>query len=222
MNRTEGMDVNIILMGLPGAGKGTQAERIVQEFNIPHISTGDMFRAAVKNETPLGLQAKSYMDKGHLVPDEVVIGIVRERLAMDDCAKGFLLDGFPRTVPQAEALTATLKELGRDIDHVININVRRELLIERLTGRWICPICGASYHTLFNPPKEAGVCDKDGGKLYQREDDKPEVVAQRLDVNIAQTQPLIDYYSGQGLLRNIDGEQDIQVVFAEIKSLLRG
>jgi len=216
------MDVNIILMGLPGAGKGTQAERIVQEFNIPHISTGDMFRAAVKNETPLGLQAKSFMDKGLLVPDEVVIGIVRERLAMDDCAKGFLLDGFPRTVPQAEALTATLKELGRELDHVINIQVRRDLLIERLTGRWICPVCGASYHTLFNPPKEAGVCDKDGGELYQRDDDKPEVVAQRLDVNIAQTQPLIEYYSSQGLLRNIDGEQDIQVVFAEIKSLLRG
>jgi adenylate kinase len=209
-------------MGLPGAGKGTQAERIVKEFGIPHISTGDMFRAAVKNETPLGLEAKSYMDKGLLVPDEIVIGIVRERLAMDDCAKGFLLDGFPRTVPQAEALTATLKELGREIDHVININVRRELLIERLTGRWICPICGASYHTLFNPPKEAGVCDKDGGKLFQRDDDKPEVVAQRLDVNIAQTQPLIDYYVEQGLLRNINGEQDIQVVFAEITSVLRG
>jgi len=216
------MDVNIILMGLPGAGKGTQAERIVKEFGIPHISTGDMFRAAVKNETPLGLEAKSYMDKGLLVPDEIVIGIVRERLAMDDCAKGFLLDGFPRTVPQAEALTATLKELGREIDHVININVRRELLIERLTGRWICPICGASYHTLFNPPKEAGVCDKDGGKLFQRDDDKPEVVAQRLDVNIAQAQPLIDYYAEQGLLRNINGEQDIQVVFAEITSVLRG
>jgi adenylate kinase len=209
-------------MGLPGAGKGTQAERIVKEFDIPHISTGDMFRAAVKNETPLGLEAKSYMDKGLLVPDEIVIGIVRERLAMDDCAKGFLLDGFPRTVPQAEALTATLKELGREIDHVININVRREFLIERLTGRWICPICGASYHTLFNPPKEAGVCDKDGGKLFQRDDDKPEVVAQRLDVNIAQAQPLIDYYAEQGLLRNINGEQDIQVVFAEITSVLRG
>ncbi|KQL47137.1 adenylate kinase [Brevibacillus choshinensis] len=214
--------MNIILMGLPGAGKGTQAERIIEEFDIPHISTGDMFRAAVKNETPLGLEAKSYMDKGLLVPDEVVIGIVRERLSMDDCEKGFLLDGFPRTVPQAEALTATVKELGRDINHVININVRRELLIERLTGRWICPVCGASYHTMFNPPKEAGVCDKDGGKLYQREDDKPEVVAQRLDVNIAQTQPLIDYYSAQELLRDINGEQDIQVVFAEIKSLLRG
>ncbi|GIO10297.1 adenylate kinase [Brevibacillus reuszeri] len=214
--------MNIILMGLPGAGKGTQAERIVEEFNIPHISTGDMFRAAVKNETPLGLEAKSYMDKGLLVPDEVVIGIVRERLSMDDCANGFLLDGFPRTVPQAEALTATVKELGREINHVININVRREQLIERLTGRWICPVCGASYHTMFNPPKEVGVCDKDGGKLYQREDDKPEVVAQRLDVNIAQTQPLIDYYSAQELLRDINGEQDIQVVFAEIKSLLRG
>ncbi len=216
------MSVNIILMGLPGAGKGTQAERIVQEFHIPHISTGDMFRAAVKNETPLGLEAKSYMDKGLLVPDEVTIGIVKERLAQDDCKKGFLLDGFPRTVPQAEALTETLKELGRGIDHVIHIDVERGSLIERLTGRWICPVCGASYHTLFNPPKTAGVCDKDGGVLYQRDDDKPEVVTQRLDVNIAQAQPLIDYYSKQGLLRTINGEQDIQVVFAEIASLLRG
>ena len=216
------MSVNIILMGLPGAGKGTQAERIVQEFHIPHISTGDMFRAAVKNETPLGLEAKSYMDKGLLVPDEVTIGIVKERLAQDDCKTGFLLDGFPRTVPQAEALTETLEELGRGIDHVIHIDVERGSLIERLTGRWICPVCGASYHTLFNPPKTAGVCDKDGGVLYQRDDDKPEVVTQRLDVNIAQAQPLIDYYSKQGLLRTINGEQDIQVVFAEIASLLRG
>jgi len=214
--------VNVILMGLPGAGKGTQAERIVKEFGIPHISTGDMFRAAVKDETPLGLEAKSYMDKGLLVPDEVVIGIVRERLGKDDCDKGFLLDGFPRTVPQAEALTATLKELGKKIDHVINIQVGRDLLIQRLTGRWICPVCGTSYHTLFNPPKEPGVCDKDGGKLFQRDDDKLEVVTQRLDVNIAQTQPLIDYYAAQGLLRNIDGERDIPVVFAEVSSLLRG
>ncbi|WP_019123518.1 adenylate kinase [Brevibacillus massiliensis] len=214
--------MNVILMGLPGAGKGTQAERIVKEFGIPHISTGDMFRAAVKDETPLGLEAKSYMDKGLLVPDEVVIGIVRERLGKDDCDKGFLLDGFPRTVPQAEALTATLKELGKKIDHVINIQVGRDLLIQRLTGRWICPVCGTSYHTLFNPPKEPGVCDKDGGKLFQRDDDKLEVVTQRLDVNIAQTQPLIDYYAAQGLLRNIDGERDIPVVFAEVSSLLRG
>ncbi len=214
--------MNIILMGLPGAGKGTQAERIVKEFNIPHISTGDMFRAAVKDETPLGLEAKSYMDKGLLVPDEVVIGIVRDRLAKDDCAKGFLLDGFPRTVPQAEALTATLHELGREIDYVLNVDVPRDLLIGRLTGRWICPVCGSSYHTLFNPPKAEGVCDKDGGKLYQRDDDKTEVVAQRLDVNIAQTQPLIEYYSGHGVLRTIDGNQDIDGVFADIASLLRG
>lgn len=214
--------MNIILMGLPGAGKGTQAERIVKEFNIPHISTGDMFRAAVKNETPLGLEAKSYMDKGNLVPDEVTIGIVRERLSNDDCEKGFLLDGFPRTVPQAEALTATLKDMGRKIDYVINIAVDRDKLIERLTGRWICPTCGSSYHTIFNPPQVEGICDKDGGKLYQRDDDKIEVVAQRLDVNIAQSQPLIDYYSTQGLLRNVNGEQDIDVVFTEIASLLRG
>ena len=214
--------MNIILMGLPGAGKGTQAERIVDEFKIPHISTGDMFRAAVKNETPLGLEAKSYMDQGLLVPDEVVIGIVRERLSKDDCEKGFLLDGFPRTVPQAEALTATLNDMGRSIDHVINIDVEREILIERLTGRWICPVCGSSYHTIFNPPRVEGICDKDGGKLYQREDDKIEVVAQRLDVNIAQTQPLVNYFSSQGLLRNVNGDQDITIVFSEIASLLRG
>lgn len=214
--------MNIILMGLPGAGKGTQAERIVEEFQVPHISTGDMFRAAVKNETKLGLEAKSYMDKGLLVPDEVTIGIVRERLGNDDCKKGFLLDGFPRTVPQAEALTETLKELGQRIDHVINIQVSRDVLIQRLTGRWICPVCGSSYHTLYNPPQQAGICDKDGGKLYQRDDDKAEVVTQRLDVNIAQAQPLIDYYTQQGLLRNINGEQEIDAVFAEIASILRG
>lgn len=214
--------MNIILMGLPGAGKGTQAERIVEEFRVPHISTGDMFRAAVKNQTKLGLEAKSYMDKGLLVPDEVTIGIVRERLGNDDCKNGFLLDGFPRTVPQAEALTETLKELGQQIDHVINIQVSRDVLIQRLTGRWICPVCGSSYHTLFNPPQQAGICDKDGGKLFQRDDDKAEVVTQRLDVNIAQTQPLIDYYSQQGLLRNINGEQEIDAVFAEIASILRG
>ncbi|MGE5703498.1 MAG: adenylate kinase [Clostridia bacterium] len=214
--------MNIILMGLPGAGKGTQAEQIVKEFNIPHISTGDIFRAAVKNETPLGLEAKSYMDKGLLVPDEIVIGIVRERLAQADCNKGFLLDGFPRTVPQAEALTAVLKDMGREIDHVINIDVRRELLIDRLTGRWICRTCGSSYHTLFNPPAQAGVCDKDQGELYQRDDDKVEVVTQRLNVNIAQTQPLIDYYSEHGVLRTINGEQDIDKVFVDIAALLRG
>jgi len=217
-----GNNVNIILMGLPGAGKGTQAERIVEEFQIPHVSTGDMFRAAVKNETKLGLEAKSYMDQGLLVPDEITIGIVRERLGNDDCKNGFLLDGFPRTVPQAEALTETLKEMGQSIDHVINIQVSRDVLIQRLTGRWICPVCGSSYHTLFHPPKEAGICDKDGGKLYQRDDDKSEVVTQRLDVNIAQAQPLIDYYAQQGLLRNIDGEQEIDAVFAEIASILRG
>ncbi len=217
-----GMDMNIILMGLPGAGKGTQAERIVETFNIPHISTGDMFRAAIKNQTPLGMEAKSYMDKGNLVPDEITIGIVRERLSKDDCAKGFLLDGFPRTVPQAEALSSMLKELGRELDHVINIEVRRELLIERLTGRWICPTCAASYHTVFNPPQVDGICDKDGSKLFQRDDDKAEVVTQRLDVNISQANLLVDYYSKEGILRTINGEQDINKVFENIAALLRG
>ncbi|WP_232699816.1 adenylate kinase [Brevibacillus daliensis] len=214
--------MNIILMGLPGAGKGTQAERIVETFNIPHISTGDMFRAAIKNETELGKKAKSFMDQGNLVPDEITIGIVRERLSKEDCAKGFLLDGFPRTVPQAEALSSMLKELGRELDHVINIDVHRDLLIERLTGRWICSTCGASYHTVFNPPKVEGICDKDGSKLFQRDDDKEEVVAQRLDVNISQAKLLMDYYSNEGILRTINGEREIQEVFEDIAALLRG
>lgn len=214
--------MNIILMGLPGAGKGTQAERIVEEFNIPHISTGDMFRAAVKEETPLGLEAKSYMDKGLLVPDEVVIGIVRERLGKDDCNKGFLLDGFPRTVAQAEALDITLNNMGKQIDHVIEIFVDKDVLLKRLTGRRICKNCGATYHVEFNPPKEEGVCDRCGGELYQRSDDNEETVATRLDVNIKQSAPLLEYYGKKGLLRKINGEQEISEVFSEIASLLRG
>ena len=157
--------MNLVLMGLPGAGKGTQAERIVEEYNIPHISTGDMFRAAMKEETPLGLEAKSYMDKGELVPDEVTIGIVRERLAKDDCQKGFLLDGFPRTVAQAEALEQLLAEMDRRLDYVINIEVNKDSLLERLTGRRICKDCGATYHLVFNPPAKEGVCDRCGGEM---------------------------------------------------------
>ena len=207
-------------MGLPGAGKGTQAERIVEEYNIPHISTGDMFRAAMKEETPLGLEAKSYMDKGELVPDEVTIGIVRERLAKDDCQKGFLLDGFPRTVAQAEALEQLLAEMDRRLDYVINIEVNKDSLLERLTGRRICKDCGATYHLVFNPPAKEGVCDRCGGELYQRADDNVETVQTRLEVNIQQSQPLITFYEGKGYLRNLDGQQPIDKVFADIEELL--
>lgn len=214
--------MNIILMGLPGAGKGTQAERIVEDFKIPHISTGDMFRAAVKEQTEMGLEAKKYMDQGLLVPDHVVIGIVKERLGKADCSNGFLLDGFPRTVAQAEALDETLEGLGRNIDHVINIEVDRNELLARLTGRRICRDCGATYHVMFNPPKQEGVCDKCGGELYQRDDDNEKTVATRLDVNIEQSAPLLSYYSEKGLLRNINGQQEITKVFEDIATLLRG
>jgi adenylate kinase len=214
--------VNLVLMGLPGAGKGTQAEKIVDQYGIPHISTGDMFRAAMKEGTELGLQAKSFMDKGELVPDEVTIGIVRERLSKDDCRKGFLLDGFPRTVPQAEALENILANLERKIDYVINIDVDKSILVERLTGRRICKNCGATYHLVFNPPAAEGVCDRCGGELYQRADDNAETVQNRLDVNIKQSKPLLDFYEAKGYLRTLNGQRDISVVFADIKQLLGG
>lgn len=209
-------------MGLPGAGKGTQAERIVEKYGIPHISTGDMFRAAIKEETPLGLEAKSFMDKGELVPDEVTIGIVRERLGKPDCEKGFLLDGFPRTVAQADALENILSDLSRKIDYVINIDVDQEILMERLTGRRICKSCGATYHLVFNPPTKEGECDRCGGELYQREDDNEATVKNRLEVNIKQTKPLLDFYENKGYLRNINGQQEIGKVFTDLDSLLRG
>ncbi|MDQ6595468.1 adenylate kinase [Bacillus salipaludis] len=212
--------MNLVLMGLPGAGKGTQAERIVEKYGIPHISTGDMFRAAMKEGTELGLKAKSFMDKGELVPDEVTIGIVRERLSKEDCQKGFLLDGFPRTVPQAEALETLLVELNRSIDYCINIDVDKNILMERLTGRRICKDCGATYHLVFNPPAHEGKCDRCGGELYQRADDNAETVQNRLDVNIKQSQPLLDFYETKGYLRMINGQQDINVVFADIERLL--
>lgn len=214
--------MNLILMGLPGAGKGTQAEQIVAKYNIPHISTGDMFRAAMKAETEMGLQAKSFIDKGALVPDEVTIGIVRERLSQDDCVRGFLLDGFPRTVAQASALEEIMKDLGKKIDYVLNINVDSGLLLKRLTGRRICKECGATYHLEFNPPAKADVCDKCGGELYQRSDDNEETVANRLDVNIKQTKPLLDFYEELGYLKSINGEQDIDKVFADVDLLIGG
>lgn len=214
--------MNLVLMGLPGAGKGTQADKIVVKYNIPHISTGDMFRAAIKEGTELGLQAKSFMDKGELVPDEVTIGIVRERLSKNDCENGFLLDGFPRTVAQAEALDTMLADLGKKIDYVINIDVDQSILMERLTGRRICKNCGATYHLVFNPPSQEGVCDRCGGELYQRADDNAKTVQNRLDVNIQQTKPLLNFYEDKGYLRNINGQQDINVVFADIEELLGG
>ncbi|MBO2536427.1 adenylate kinase [Rummeliibacillus suwonensis] len=214
--------MNIVLMGLPGAGKGTQADKIVEKYDIPHISTGDMFRAAIKNGTELGLKAKSFMDQGALVPDEVTIGIVRERLSQPDCDQGFLLDGFPRTTVQAEALDNILADLGKKVEHVINIEVEKEELIKRLTGRRICKVCGSSYHLVFNPPKEEGKCDKDRGELYQRADDNPETVTNRLEVNIKQSQPLLDFYRKKNVLTNINGQQDIDDVFADVDALFKG
>ncbi|GEK30767.1 adenylate kinase [Kurthia zopfii] len=213
--------MNIVLMGLPGAGKGTQADKIVEKYDIPHISTGDMFRAAISNSTELGLEAKSYMDKGALVPDEVTIGIVRERLSQPDCDQGFLLDGFPRTIEQAEELDNILSALGKSVEHVINIEVAKDELVKRLTGRRICKVCGSSYHLIFNPPKEEGKCDKDGGELYQRADDNPETVNNRLEVNIKQSQPLLDFYKAKNVLTDIDGQKDINVVFADVDALLK-
>ena len=213
--------MNIILMGLPGAGKGTQASKIIKKYPIPHISTGDMFRLAIKNETELGKEAKSYMDKGELVPDSVTIGIVKERLSQSDAKEGFLLDGFPRTVEQAQALNDIMDELGTQIDRTINVDVDEEELMNRLTGRRICEVCGTTYHLVFNPPKQEGVCDLDGGKLYQREDDNPETVANRLEVNLKQTQPLLDFYKEQDVLVNVDGSKDIDDVFVEIDDILQ-
>ncbi|WP_417629694.1 adenylate kinase [Enterococcus faecalis] len=213
--------MNLILMGLPGAGKGTQAEKIIDTYGIPHISTGDMFRATMKNETALGLEAKSYIDKGELVPDEVTNGIVKERLAEPDTDKGFLLDGFPRTLDQAKALDTMLKELNKKIDAVIDIHVEEDVLIERLAGRFICRTCGATYHKLFNPPKVEGTCDRCGGhEFYQREDDKPETVKNRLAVNIESSAPILAFYKEQGLMHTIDGNREIDTVFSDVKKII--
>lgn len=213
--------MKLMIMGPPGAGKGTQAERLVKDLDITHISTGDMFRAAIKQGTEMGKKAKEYMDKGQLVPDEVVVGMVKDRLSQPDCTKGFLLDGFPRTVAQADSLSKTLDALGIKLDGVINIAVPRERLMARLTGRRVCKACGASYHVMFNAPKTEGVCDSCGGELYQRSDDNEETVSNRLDVYESQTQPLIDYYKEAGILLNINGDQNIDLVLKDVLAALK-
>lgn len=213
--------MDLILLGLPGAGKGTQAEKMVQEYNIPHISTGDMFRSATKNKTPLGLEAKKYMDAGELVPDEVTNNIVKERLQEDDVQDGFLLDGYPRTLNQSKALKENLQDIDRKLDAVIYLNTPKDVLIERLAGRYICSECGATYHKLNNPTEVEGVCDRCGGtEFYQREDDKPEIVKKRIEVNEKQNNKLVDFYKDEGILVELDGNRDSDEVFAEIQELL--
>lgn len=211
---------NLILLGPPGAGKGTQAELMIEKYAIPHISTGDIFRAAVKEGTPLGLEAKKYMDSGGLVPDEVVIGIVKERLLKDDCKQGFLLDGFPRTVPQADALGEFLSGIGRKITAVINIEVDFEVLMKRLTGRRVCRNCGSVYHVQTKPEKVPGICNYCSGETYQRDDDSPATVSHRLQVYQAQTEPLIEYYRQKGVLYSFDGQEPIPELFEKINRAL--
>ncbi|GGJ00923.1 adenylate kinase [Alicyclobacillus cellulosilyticus] len=211
--------MQVMLLGLPGAGKGTQAQRIAAEFAVPHISTGDMFRAAIAADTPLGREVKPYLDSGRLVPDELTIRVIRERLQQPDTRAGFLLDGFPRTLPQAEALDAMLAEIGRPLNCVLYIRVPREVLLARLTGRRICRQCGAVYHMVFQPPVTPGRCDRCGGELYQRSDDTEEAVATRL-AQYAATEPLVEHYSRQGVLYTIDGNRTVDEVWHDIRNIL--
>jgi adenylate kinase len=207
----------IVLLGAPGAGKGTQADLLLQWLSLPHVATGDLFRAAIAAQTPLGREAKSFMDRGELVPDAVTVGMVAERLNQPDCAAGVIFDGFPRTVAQAEALATLLTGLGRRLDLVAYVYVPRESLLTRLAGRWTCKNCGAVYHRVFSPEVSRGLCDNCGGPLYQRADDTPETQARRVEVYMAQTAPLIDYYEQKGLLVQIDGEQDIAAVQRDLR-----
>jgi len=212
--------MKLLIMGRPGAGKGTQAVNIKEYYNIPHISTGDMFRAAIKNQTKLGLLAKSYMDQGALVPDEVTIGIVQERLLEDDCKKGFLLDGFPRTIAQAEALDVFLKDNGIVLDAVLDVNVPAEILVRRMVGRRVCKTCGATFHVEFNAPKVEGVCDNCGATLIQRADDTEETAVNRLTVYDNNTAPLLEFYSKKNILKTVNGDQPLDKDFEDIKVVL--
>ena len=212
--------MNLILLGPPGAGKGTQAAKIVEKYNIPHISTGDIFRANIKEGTELGKKAQEYMNKGELVPDELVVDLVVDRVQQDDCKNGYVLDGFPRTIPQAEALDKALAALGDKVDYAIDVNVPDENIVNRMGGRRACVGCGATYHLVYAPTKTEGICDVCGKELILRDDDKPETVQKRLNVYHEQTQPLIDYYTKAGILKTVDGTVDINDVFAAIVKIL--
>ena len=212
--------MKVIMLGAPGAGKGTQAKKIAEKYEIPHISTGDIFRANIKNGTELGNKAKSYMDQGHLVPDELTCDLVVDRIKQADCKNGYVLDGFPRTIPQAEALKAALEKMGETIDYAINVEVPDENIVNRMGGRRACPGCGYTYHIKHNPPKVEDICDVCGAKLVLRDDDKPETVTKRLSVYHEQTKPLIDFYKKEGVLREVDGTQDLNDVFQAITEIL--
>ena len=212
--------MKVIMLGAPGAGKGTQAKRIAEKYGIPHISTGDIFRSNIQAGTKLGMEAKGYMDQGLLVPDQVTIGMLLDRIKEADCGNGYVLDGFPRTIPQAESLTKVLAELGQKIDFAVDVDVPDEAIVDRMSGRRACITCGATYHVRFPPPKEEGICDKCGSKLVLRDDDKPETVEKRLSVYHKQTRPLIDYYRKAGVLASVDGTQDMEQVFQSIVTIL--
>ncbi len=212
--------MKIVMLGAPGAGKGTQAKMIAAKYGIPHISTGDIFRANIKNGTELGKKAKTYMDQGALVPDELTLELIMDRFQQADCADGYVLDGFPRTIPQAEALTKALAAEGGKLDFAINVEVPDENIVSRMAGRRACLSCGGTYHIVYNPTKQEGICDACGGELVLRDDDKPETVAKRLEVYHSQTQPLIDYYAGQGILKEVDGTKEVSEVFDDIAAIL--
>ena len=212
--------MKIIMLGAPGAGKGTQAKMIAEKYQVPHVSTGDIFRANIKNGTELGMEAKKYMDQGLLVPDELTVKILLDRVAADDCKNGYVLDGFPRTIPQAEVLDKALAELNESIDYAINVDVPDENIVKRMSGRRACVTCGATYHIEHVPPKQEGICDKCNSQLILRDDDKPETVLNRLKVYHDQTQPLIDFYDAKGVLKSVDGTVDMQDVFNAIVSIL--
>lgn len=212
--------MKLIMLGAPGAGKGTQAKKISAKYGIPHISTGDIFRANIKGGTELGMKTKAFMDQGQLVPDEITIGMLLDRIKEDDCQKGYVLDGFPRTIPQAESLTKALTELGDKIDWAVNVDVPDENIISRMSGRRACLGCGQTYHIVYNAPSQEGICDVCGQELVLRDDDKPETVQKRLEVYHKQTQPLIDYYRGAGVLAEVDGTKDLEEVFQDIVKIL--